>query len=154
MSWPWKVGILIFHVFYHMPTYPCEGQVDTRAEVRAKASPSYSLWIASNLCRSDCSPRVLLTIRAAIFNLTCTWKMWKIITWKVCQLSPPLPYSARLDEPPWWALETTRWHVEAFVPQAKENSLDLRCVTFSNRRPFRHEWFCQVPQREFLNTWI
>jgi hypothetical protein len=36
----------------------------------------------------DCSPKVLLTICAVTFNLTCTGKMWKIIKWKVCQLSP------------------------------------------------------------------
>jgi hypothetical protein len=76
---------------------PCLRQVGTRAEVRAKASPSYSLRIASNLCRSDCSPRVLLAIPAAIFNLACTGKMWKIITWKVCQLSPLSPIARRFD---------------------------------------------------------
>jgi hypothetical protein len=35
-------------------------QVGTRAEVRENAFPSSSLLIASNLCRSGCSPRVLL----------------------------------------------------------------------------------------------
>jgi hypothetical protein len=70
---------------------PCVGQVGTRAEVRGNSSPSYSLWTASNLCGSDCSPRVLLAIRAVTFNLTCTGKMSKILKWKVCQLSPLSP---------------------------------------------------------------
>ena len=61
--------------------------VGTCAEVRENAFPSSSLLIASNLCRSGCSPRLLLPLRAVTFNLTGTRKMWKIITWKVCRLS-------------------------------------------------------------------
>jgi len=62
-------------------------RVGTRAEVRGNAFPSSSLLIASNLYRSGCSPRVLLPLRSVTFDLTYTGKMWKIITWKVCQLS-------------------------------------------------------------------
>jgi hypothetical protein len=77
--------------FYHIPTSPSARKVGTRAEVREKVSPSYSLWKAWIVCRSDCSPRVLPVIRALTFNLTSTQKMWKIITWKVCQISPLSP---------------------------------------------------------------
>jgi hypothetical protein len=101
MFWPWKVGILIFHYFTICQLTPCVGQVGTRSEVREKASPSYSLRIASNLCRSDCSPRVLQAICAAIFNLTSAEKMWKTIKWKVCQLSPlsPTDYDITISAP-------------------------------------------------------
>jgi hypothetical protein len=54
------------------------GQVGTRAEVRENAFPSCSLLIASNLCRSGWSPRAFLSVRAVTFNLTSTWKMWKL----------------------------------------------------------------------------
>jgi len=67
---------------------PSAGLVGTRAEVRKKPFPSFPLRITSNLCRSDCSPRVLSSTHAVTFNRTSKEKMWKIIVWKVCQLSP------------------------------------------------------------------
>ena len=54
-------------------------QIGILAEVKEKAFPSISLQILSNLCRSGCSPRVLLHPRAVTFNLTSTEKKIEIL---------------------------------------------------------------------------
>jgi len=92
-----------------------EGQVGTRAEVKEKAFPSFSLRMVSNLRRSDCSPILLLSIRVVTFNWTSTVNMWKIKTGKVCQMPPPpnppslLLLWLRQDD---WHLLRGDWKVE------------------------------------------
>jgi hypothetical protein len=69
-----------------------EGQVGTRAEVKEKTFPTFSLWMASNLCMSDCSALVLLSIRAVTFNWTSIVNMRKIIMGKSVPTVPTLCY--------------------------------------------------------------
>jgi hypothetical protein len=54
---------------------PSAGQVGTRAEVRENASPYFFFLIASDLCRSDCGPRMFAATRAVPFNLMSIEKM-------------------------------------------------------------------------------
>jgi len=58
-----------------MQSYPSAGQVGTRAEVKEKDFPSFSLQTPPNLRRSDCSPRVWLFLRHVVLNLMDAEKM-------------------------------------------------------------------------------
>ena len=60
----WYLDFLCTFTLCHL-TLPAR-QVGTCAEVTENAFPSSSLLIASNLCRSGCSPRVLLPLRAVV----------------------------------------------------------------------------------------
>ena len=76
------------------------GQVGPRVEVREIAFPFISVWMASILCMSDCSPRVLLLIRAVTFNL--------ISKSKAIPLGGP-EVSRRLRIPDFKTISTSKW---------------------------------------------